>query len=155
MFFKMFKRFSIVIFFLLFVANAYASSVTGVIVSIDLKKGAFIVKSKQGDIGFTCEPSLLANIIIGDKIKVQYVIENGIENIQTIERMATLRNSKITGEIVLIDAQKGTLILKSEDVELVFDSDNAQLKDYQKGDLVEITYTINDSKEVINTIKKK
>ncbi|MCI4624984.1 MAG: hypothetical protein L3V56_03390 [Candidatus Magnetoovum sp. WYHC-5] len=155
MFSKMFKGFSIAILLALFAANAYASSVTGVIVSIDFKKGIFIVKSKQADMGFSCEPSLLSNIIIGDKVKVQYVIENSVENVQTIERIAPLKNSKIIGEIIHIDMQKGTLTLKSEDAEVVLDGGNAELKDYKQGDIVDITYTINDSKEVIKTIKKK
>lgn len=153
----MFSR-AILIFFMVFfvfTSLAFSASVTGTLSHVNFENGMFVLKVKRSQVGFMCKPEMLVNLRVGDKIKVEYMIEDGAENVHAVDRVVSPKTSRIEGQIVFIDYDKGFLTVKDEYIELGLVSDAALLKNYKKDDHIEISYVIDGVEEVVKSIKKK
>ncbi|KJR42961.1 secreted protein [Candidatus Magnetoovum chiemensis] len=70
------------------VGNEKDREIIGTILSIDKAKGLLVVQNKEIEVGFDCSGTLLSDYKTGDNVIVRYIVEDGREIVQAIEKSA-------------------------------------------------------------------
>ena len=74
----------------------------------------------------------------------------------TFVGIAVAKDMTMTGEVIAVDAAKGTLTLKSGKVEAPFDCESgSMIKDVKVGDQVTVTYKEQDGKKIATKVTPK
>ena len=68
----------VVVFLVFAVAGAvFAAEMSGVVKAVDAAKGTITLSSGTVDVPFDCEQPMIANVKVGDKVKVEYTEKEG------------------------------------------------------------------------------
>jgi hypothetical protein len=68
----------VVVFLVFAVAGAvFATEMSGVVKTVDAAKGTITLSSGTVDVPFDCEQPMIANVKVGDMVKVEYTEKEG------------------------------------------------------------------------------